>query len=138
MLSTWLYTSICTVDPADGRAAVQAIVAISRLRNSALDVTGALVWTGRRFAQFLEGPAAGIGALRESIEQDARHREVWTLEASQASGRMFDGWSLAYSGTASYVERELQRISARAAANAADSARDLKLLLVEFARMERD
>ena len=132
MLTTWLYASICTLDRGDAPDAVRAIVEISRPRNASLGVTGALIWTGDRFAQFLEGPHAAIDALRDSIARDPRHQTVQTLEASQAPARTFDGWSLAYSGTASFVEREVKRISDQAATGARASARELKLLLIEF------
>ena len=45
---------------------MQAIQAVSQSRNATLDVTGALIWTGERFSQFIEGPAASVAALRQS------------------------------------------------------------------------
>jgi hypothetical protein len=134
MLSTWLYASSCTLNRAEALEAVHQIVDVSRPTNRSLDVTGALIWTGTRFAQFLEGPDAGVAALRETILRDPRHHSVQTIEASETSARMFAGWSLAYSGTASFVERELKRICEQAGAGIGDSAKDLKLLLAEFER----
>lgn len=134
MLSTWSYASTCTLDRADARDAVHMIVDISRPRNRSLDVTGALIWTGDHFAQFLEGPGAAIAALRDDISRDPRHRDVLTVEEAEAPERIFSGWSLAYSGTASFVERELKRICKQAGTKSGDSARDLKSLLIEFDR----
>lgn len=134
MLSTWSYASTCTASDADPRSTVEAIVAVSRVRNESLDVTGALIWTGGHFAQFLEGPNGAIAALRESITRDPRHHAILTLEYAGASTRIFHGWSLAYSGTASFVEREIKRISAQGSTQNMNSARELRSLLVEFDR----
>ena len=57
-----------------------------------------------------------------------------TIEALLTTARMIESWSLAYSGTGSFVERELKRIFEQAPSMAVNSAKDLKLLLVEFER----
>lgn len=135
MLSTWLYASVCTSNRIEARKFVHDIVDVSRVRNGALGVTGALVWTGTWFAQFLEGPQAGMAALRHSISGDPRHVGLLTLEAADAPTRAFEGWSLAYSGTASFFEQELSRICELTQTDSDRAAKDLKLLLAEFSRV---
>lgn len=134
MFSTWLYSSVCTLDRAEAGEAMQAIQAVSQSRNATLDVTGALIWTGERYSQFIEGPAASVAALRQSILSDPRHRSALTLEASTAARRAFAGWWAVSSAGTSFFERELKRICEQAGTRAEDSARDLKALLMEFVR----
>ncbi|MDT1047295.1 BLUF domain-containing protein, partial [Pseudomonas aeruginosa] len=71
---------------------------------------GALIFSGSRFAQFIEGPAESVATLRAAIERDVRHRNVTTIEADTSGARFFAGWSLAYSGHSTFVDRELRRI----------------------------
>ena len=55
---------------------VDRIVDVSRPRNAGLDVTGALLFTGARVVQLLEGPASGVKALQDSIFKDLWHHKV--------------------------------------------------------------
>jgi len=134
MLATWLYLSVADL-PGDAHAGVvDAIVAVSRRRNAELDVTGALIFSGSRFAQFIEGPPASIAALRAAIESDVRHRSVTTFSADTTSNRQFAGWLLAYSGHSTFVDLELRRIGEQHPNDAAGASRSLKLVLAEFSR----
>lgn len=63
-LASWLYVSSNCLSTAEADKEIGFIVAASRARNYDLEVTGALLFTGTRFVQFLEGPDAGIDALR--------------------------------------------------------------------------
>jgi len=134
MFKTWLYISVSAL-LADRQAAVlDAIVDVSRHRNADLGVTGALIFSGLRFAQLIEGPADSVAILRATIERDVRHRSVTTIEAGEVDGRLFEGWSLAYCGHSTFVDRELQRISAQHGHDVAAASRNLKLVLTEFSR----
>jgi hypothetical protein len=134
MFTTWLYISVSEL-PADAQAGViDAIVDVSRSRNADLDVTGALIFSGSRFAQLIEGPADNVAILRSAIERDVRHRSVTTIEAGDISHRLFAGWSLAYCGHSIFVDRELQRIGEQHVWDAAGASRSLKLVLTEFSR----
>ncbi|MBZ9649241.1 BLUF domain-containing protein [Sphingobium sp. 3R8] len=134
MFKTWLYISVPEL-PDDAHAvALDAIVGVSRIRNANLNVTGALIFSGSRFAQLIEGPVDSVAILREAIERDVRHRSVTTIEASAANGRLFEGWSLAYCGHSTFVDRELRRISDQHGQDAAGASRNLKLVLTEFSR----
>jgi hypothetical protein len=134
MLTTWLYISVSAL-PADAQAAaIDAIVDVARSRNAGLDVTGALIFSGSRFAQFIEGPAESVATLRAAIERDVRHRNVTTIEADTSGARFFAGWSLAYSGHSTFVDRELRRIGEQHVQDEAGASRNLKLVLTEFSR----
>ena len=134
MLANWLYLSVSSLVDGAHAAAIDEIVAVARRRNADLDVTGALVFSGSRFAQLIEGPPEGVALLRAAIEGDARHRDIQTLEAAAVEDRQFADWSLAYSGSSTFVDLELRRIGVEARRDAAGAVRSLKLLLSEFSR----
>jgi hypothetical protein len=134
MFTTWLYISVSAL-PADAQAvAVNSIVDVSRNRNADLGVTGALIFSGSRFAQLVEGPADSVAIIRAAIERDVRHRTVTTIEAGTVDGRLFEGWSLAYSGHSTFVDRELRRIGEQYVQDGAGASRNLKMVLTEFSR----
>lgn len=104
-LASWLYVSISRLTPEEAMEAVEKIVAVSRPRNRDLDVTGALLFTGQRFVQLLEGPPEGVAALQQSIFRDTRHCEVTTIHSRDTDDREFLGWSLAYAGPSRLVAK---------------------------------
>lgn len=105
MFASWLYVSVSRLLPDEAMQEVERIVAISRPRNRDLDVTGALLFTGERFVQLLEGPAESIAALQQSIFRDTRHEQVTTIRGDDVDDRQFMGWSLAYSGPSRLVSK---------------------------------
>jgi hypothetical protein len=134
MLANWLYLSISNlIDGAQARA-IDDILTVSRRLNADLDVTGALILSGSRFAQLIEGPPEHVALLRSAIERDARHRDIHTLEAAEVECRQFADWSLAYSGSSTFVDLELRRIGVESRRDAAGAMRSLKMLLSEFSR----
>jgi hypothetical protein len=131
-LAFWMYLSRATIDRQEADKVIEAIVAVSRPRNAALEVTGALIFSGDSFAQIIEGPAHAIAELRAGITRDGRHGELVTVAEGEAKTRDFAHWSLAYSGTALFVEREVERIRAATRAEPHQSQRDLRRLLAEL------
>jgi hypothetical protein len=109
-LDSWLYASQCTLPTAWAPKAVGDIVEKSIPRNAALAVTGALLFTGARFVQFLEGPAAGIAEIRDSILADTRHQGITTLPSGARAARIFSGWSLAYAGPSVFVSDKVESL----------------------------
>lgn len=132
-LTCWMYISTATIPRADAAQAIDAIVAVSRDRNAALDVTGVLIFSGDSFAQIIEGPAEAIAGLRASISRDVHHRNIQTVADGKQNRREFADWSLAYSGTSLFVARELDRIRAASVFEPYNSDRDLRRLLGELA-----
>jgi hypothetical protein len=77
-------------------AAVQAILHSSRRNNPRLAVTGCLLFSGRCFAQILEGERAVVADLAARIAADPRHDGVrFLLEASRRE-REYADWPMGY------------------------------------------
>jgi hypothetical protein len=105
-----LYVSQSTLFGEDADDRVRAMVDLARVRNSESLVTGALIYTGRRFAQYLEGPAQSVDAIMSSIKRDTRHERVTVLPTSKFTARRFDRWALSYAGQSTYVDRHLKAL----------------------------
>lgn len=103
MMTALLYVSRSNLKLPAEAGEVEAVVAMSRHRNARLGVTGALVFTERHFAQYLEGPAAGLEELMNSIGGDPRHRDVQLVYREEVPARRFDTWALAYAGPSTFV-----------------------------------
>lgn len=129
----WLYVSRCLLPPRWVDAAVADIVRVSRIRNESLGLTGALLFTGNRFAQYIEGTAAHVATVQASIERDARHGEVQTILNGRLEGRLFDDWSLAYSGPSLFLAAQVDAVIDEAPR----SAERLVGILREFATPDR-
>ena len=68
------------------RAPIQSILQASRRSNAGLDVTGCLLFSGRCFAQVLEGGAGGRDERwRSRIAADPRHTDVRVLSEDAAA-----------------------------------------------------
>ena len=50
------------------------------------------------FAQYVEGPEAALASLRDAISIDRRHIDVKTVDERSSESRIFEQWTLAYSG----------------------------------------
>ena len=79
-------------------AVVEQILAASQRNNTAADVTGALMFNGRAFAQVLEGPRLSVEETFERIQCDPRHSDVTVLQCGPAESRSFGNWSMAFVG----------------------------------------
>lgn len=72
------------------------LLATSRARNSALDITGMLLYRGGEFVQILEGARSDVEALMEKIGRDPRHRDVRVLLEEPLHERRFEEWTMGY------------------------------------------
>ncbi|MBL6082223.1 BLUF domain-containing protein [Belnapia sp. T18] len=79
-------------------AEVQRILAASRRNNTVAEVTGALLFNGRCFAQILEGPLDAVETTFERIQRDQRHSDITVLELTPVTLRSFATWSMAFAG----------------------------------------
>lgn len=75
---------------------LEEILATARRNNARLGVTGALVYSARRFAQVLEGPPEAVEQIFETIQCDLRHDHVTVLEVADVTERAFGAWSMAF------------------------------------------
>ena len=105
-----LYVSESCLAPQHATDEIDLIMQISIARNAALDVNGALLFTGTYFAQRLEGRVEAVRQLMTSIEADARHRNVRIIDNAPIAEREFARWSMAYNGPSQFIERHVERI----------------------------
>ncbi len=86
------YISRCApaVTPTD----VRRIVGSSQLRNRRRQLTGLLAYSGRHFAQVVEGSATEVDELLRSIAADSRHTEMKVLQRLEGVPRQFENWSM--------------------------------------------
>src|SRR6478735_7693379 len=82
----------------DVMAAIRQILEASQRNNTAVGVTGALMFNGGAFAQVREGPRRGVEATFERIQRDLRHSDVTVLQCGPAESRGFANWSMAFVG----------------------------------------
>ena len=106
MFATWLYVSISTLEE-NANDEIASIRSTAESRNPELGLTGVLMFSGSHFAQFLEGPDAGLETMKASIFRDQRHRGVLTLQSESTERRRYGRWALAYSGRATFIDRVL-------------------------------
>jgi Sensors of blue-light using FAD len=76
-----------------------AICHASRANNADRSITGVLLFDGHRFCQLLEGPAASVAHVRQSIEKDPRH-EFMTVLVDRPSAALVkrEPWQAGYCG----------------------------------------
>jgi hypothetical protein len=103
----WVYVSRCLVPAADVDEAIRQIVSWSLGRNRELGVTGALVCSASRFAQYLEGERESVLALKRSISSDERHSGLLAIHEGIVDRRLFPDWSLLYAASSRYFDRLL-------------------------------
>ena len=123
-LTTLLYVSeLRSFDAGE----IDSICHQSRANNARDDITGLLVFDGRAFCQFVEGPSSAIDALLERLERDPRHVKMRVLQHGPiASGRRFPAWRLGYAYSADPAA--IARIDVKQGSDA----------LVEFDRLHPD
>ncbi|PSJ43274.1 BLUF domain-containing protein [Allosphingosinicella deserti] len=131
-LKSLLYASASALAPGDEQAEVERIVSTARARNADLGVTGTLVFTRTRFAQILEGADGVVDALMARIARDPRHEQVTVVDAIPIDRRMFDDWTLSYSGGSRYVDKHIAPLLDGGGSGGGD-ARQLRRLMQALA-----
>ena len=86
---------ISTARPNFHPVEVRDILAVSRQRNAEVQVTGLLVYDGKRFLQALEGSREAVRATFDRIRDDVRHRAVVVLSEKTIDQREFGEWAMA-------------------------------------------
>lgn len=112
MLEIWMYVSRSCLAHASAPEAIEKIVREAQAYNVTSDVSGALLYTGSRFAQLIEGSSEAISRLRGSISADERHDDLVLLSPAAWTEPRFAGWALAYSGPSEYIAAAVERAAA--------------------------
>ena len=73
---------------------VRRILAVSQRNNRRRDVTGCLLFSGRHFAQVLEGVGGEVDALQAVIGRDPRHLQMRQVFERPAQMRRYPQWSM--------------------------------------------
>lgn len=73
---------------------VEGILHTSRRNNDRAQVTGLLIFDGKRFLQALEGPLEAVEATFARIAVDERHRALVKLSSRHVETREFGSWSM--------------------------------------------
>ena len=126
------YVSECRIPPTDLTAEIDAIRAIAEQRNQENEITGALLFTGTRFVQTLEGEIGRVDGLLAAIGRDQRHARLATVDRHAVTARNFARWSLSYAGPSLFIAQTVARgVDGFSLGNPCDVAR-LVRLMIEF------
>lgn len=110
-LRALFYISESRIRGGEECAELAKLVEAAKQKNEALAITGALISSSHRFAQYIEGPAAAVHSLVASIAADARHENMLIAYDQLVPERQFGQWSLAYNGTSLYMWKHLEAIA---------------------------
>ncbi len=105
-----LYCSRVRLPPMSSiKVELPKILKVAQARNSAVDVTGALLVCNGWFVQELEGPMQPVLETYGRITRDPRHEQLTIIEATPARERNFANWSMC-GLQASPVDREIVQV----------------------------
>lgn len=77
-------------------AELDELLTQSRAKNSAMDITGLLVYRGGNFIQMIEGEEGRIRQLYKTICADKRHNGSIILSEGPIQEKQFSGWAMDY------------------------------------------
>lgn len=126
-------TYISTATPGLQSGAIETILGQSRTNNRRHDVTGLLLFDGKRFLQVLEGDQSVIETIYAQIRSDPRHRAPVQLSAATKDRRCFGGWAMAYHAVDKVRPEELAAHVDALVAEVPDA--NLRALFSSFARV---
>jgi len=72
------------------------LLATSRERNHAAELTGMLLYAGGHFIQTLEGVEGIVDATLARIQRDTRHRNLYVVLREEIETRAFPDWSMGF------------------------------------------
>ena len=73
---------------------VRQILGVSQRNNRKRDLTGCLLYSGRHFAQALEGDSKSLGDVLTRIHEDERHSDLVVAMDREVAIRKFPQWSM--------------------------------------------
>lgn len=81
-----------------------ALLEKARKKNSALDITGMLLYRDGNFMQLLEGPKDAVYFLSETIRGDPRHSGFLSLLDQETNTREFAEWRMGYKNLSNLID----------------------------------
>ena len=116
-------------------ASLDAILTASRRNNTRDEITGLLLFNGKRFLQALEGPQQLVEAAYERIRADPLHRAPVILSSKHVEDRQFGHWSMAFEhAPASGAKRSLTETVDDLVAGIADP--NIRALFAGYVRLQ--
>jgi hypothetical protein len=112
--------------------AIHQILATSRRNNARDDVTGALLFSGGAFAQFLEGPDDAVARVFERVRHDPRHHDVAVVHQADAAERLFQNWSMSFAADGKDVQALAPAVFQRCRAAPGEPAAEDMLRLIRM------
>lgn len=82
------------VEGIDGTG-IDRILAEASSFNRVAGVTGVLMFDGRRFLQYIEGPDDGVAPVEQRVINARSHRQVRELARGEVATRHFPRWTMA-------------------------------------------
>ena len=89
-----IYASAATVS--FSQSDLIELLKIARQRNSAVDISGMLLYNAGSFLQVLEGPDENVDALFAKIQKDTRHTRCLLLSRKTIQEKEFENWSMGF------------------------------------------
>lgn len=121
MLKNIFYTSRAL--GADAADQIGSILDVSRRNNRSVGVTGFLLFDGKRFLQFLEGPAAAVDTTMNRIVGDRRHYAHVVMIDEEEHHRQFPDWDMAFESEGQIRDTLLLQVERRLGASETRAAR---------------
>lgn len=88
----YISSTVVPLSPAE----LTELLAVSHRNNSALGITGMLLYKDGNVMQALEGEERAVRALYAKIGRDPRHRGLLTIYQGPVLARQFEDWSMGF------------------------------------------
>lgn len=75
---------------------VEDILNFARAENRLVNITGLLLFNGKRFLQILEGDEENVTNVYNRIKRDRRHSHVIKVASRRIAEREFGAWDMAF------------------------------------------
>lgn len=128
-----LYHSLSALNASNEENEIASIVKDSIAWNAQMGLAGALIYTGSRFVQALEGDRDPVEQLMKSIVADPRHSQVTVVNRDQIPERRFPNWQMAYHGPSSDLNQTVEELI-HAYPDTASAVQHVYAVMDEFAQ----
>ena len=81
----------------------------ARVANELADVTGALLYGGQRFFQYLEGTRADVEQIYARIARASQHHRLEILEQGRVDKRLFQRWHMGFAKAPQTLVQQLSQ-----------------------------